>query len=161
MCHTESVLLNCTDGPLLNIFPFHERFYRYCHHFRRMTSVSNGCVRASIRLLNCAENSTGCYPSLSALLSQLLDEHGGAASLIPFSINKYSNGNRTYTCPWDANIEQSYCDSLRQSAQTGHVILMDYYSDSTTLAKRGTQSASFIRIRFLNIKAVRQNGSQW
>lgn len=40
------------------------------------------------------------------------------------------------------------------SVQERHVVWLDFYSDGTTLSKSGTQSASFLKIRFSHILAI-------
>lgn len=142
---------NITNVPahhrLVDVFSQHRHFYRYCDACRRNNAIHAGWKRVSIVLPHCEANTTGCFRCPLSILKDIL-RHDGVSKIIPFRLNYDANHNRTYSTPWNSNIYQSYTETVTN----GTVVLIDLYSDGTTLAKSGTQSAHFFRVRFSNVR---------
>lgn len=108
----------------------------------------DGWVRAAIKLDQCVTNRTGCYTCPLQILRLLIDSAGGASTVIPFNRMQNEDGEGAYRTAWDTCIYESYKDTVNK----GHVVLVDFHCDDATLAKSGTQGATFIRVRFSNLK---------
>lgn len=70
------------------------------------------------------------------------------SSLIPFNISYNCDGERIYSTPYNTRIYEEYT----KSQSTVHVVLVDLYSEGTTMPESGTQAVNFIRVRFANIR---------
>lgn len=88
-------------------------------------------------------------------MTALIADQGGISCLTPFQLCINSNGTRTYSSPWDSNTYESY----NQTVTSGNVVLIDYYSDGTTLPKSGTQSFCFFRAKYENILGKSEIGT--
>lgn len=51
-----------------------------------------------------------------------------------------------YGTPWDTVVWKQYY----QTVNAGHIIIVNFYSDGTTMSKYGTQGVKIIRMRFPN-----------
>lgn len=135
---------------LSGTFPTHDSFLSYCRSVRKTHVVQEGWKKTAIHLRRCQMNKTGCFRCPLKLMTELLRKHGGGFSIIPFEKATNESGSRTYSSPWDTAVYESYAKSIAD----GHIVLIDFYADGTTLSKSGTQSASFFRVRFSNIRPV-------
>lgn len=93
-------------------------------------------------------NESGCYRCPLQLLSTLFAAAGSLSSIIPYCAILNLSRERTYPTPWDTKVYEGYTNSINKEA----VLLVDFYSDGTTLTKSGTQSATFYRVRFSNLQ---------
>lgn len=67
-------------------------------------------------------------------MRELLTSYGGVPCLIKSTTSTNASATGTYSSPSDSEFYQSYCEGISD----GHVVLVDVYSDGTTLAKSGT-----------------------
>lgn len=67
--------------------------------------------------------------------------------LIPFKVSTNDKGNRTYSTPWNTIFYEAYSNAVHH----GDVVIVDLFSNGATLAKSGTKSVTFMRVRFFNI----------
>ena len=87
------------------------------------------------------------------MLEKIHDE-GGADAVIQFR-EVWQEGRRVFSVPWNSQHMGDYaCDV----GEKGRVVLVDVYSDGTTLSNSGTQSVNNMRVRFSNIRGIT---SQW
>lgn len=93
------------------------------------------------------KNETGCYRDPLDVLVDLFNNVGGFQSFISFSTSTDNTGHGKISSPWDTMLYDSY--SIRRN--TSHIVLVDLYSGGATLGRSGTQSDSFLRVRFSNI----------
>lgn len=85
--------------------------------------------------------------SVVQLLHEQLDEAGGITSILPFS--QSSRGDEpVYSCPINSNAMLSYEDSHQLGRR---IVAVDLFTDGTTLAKSGSQSANAMCVRFVNL----------
>ncbi|KAI0560730.1 hypothetical protein FGB62_102g013 [Gracilaria domingensis] len=96
-------------------------------------------------------NSTGVFRSVLAVMSRVLEQHNGVRSIRKFREKKIS-GERVFSSPWDSEALKQYEEALGDPDCS--VVLVDLYSDSTTLSSSGTQSATNVRVRFSNIEGA-------
>lgn len=77
--------------------------------------------------------------------------YGGRRSTVIVNIIQQifnSSNGRKFSTPWDTSLFEGY-----NSTETfGHVDLVNLFGDCATFSKSGTQSTTFIRIKFANIK---------
>lgn len=139
---------------LRSSFPSPRYFHLYCDIIKRGGVVNDVWLRAIISLPGCPPNSTGCFRCPVFILRSLLTNTTTPTSLIPFTEYTDSNGNRIYSSPWDSRIYESYNASVNH----GHVVLMDMYSDGTTMSKSGTQSLTFVRV---SLSSLHPHSEQW
>lgn len=137
-------------------FRKHDDFLSVCKIVRKVRVVQEGWSRAAIAMDRCDSNSTGCFRCPKQLMTNLLLEDGGARSLIPFSTTTDSTGCRVFSTQWNSAVYEQYCKSIT----TGHIVLIDFYGDWTTLSKSGTQSASFFVFDFLTYDLCPRSGIQ-
>lgn len=136
------------------MFLVYKIFFQHTKHFliilllTQKNEMDDGLVRAIIQLNSSRNNTMGCDRCPLALLKSIFNRTCGVQSIIPYQRLTNENGDLTFSSPWDSKVYQSYSMSVKD----GHVILIDFYSDGATLAGSGTQSATFLRIRFSNIK---------
>lgn len=130
---------------LSTTFPSVQSFCRYCDVARRTCVLDAGWVRAMIQQDDYDLNTTGCYRCPPQLLRSLLASRN--CSIIPFAESRNGDGQRLYSTPWNTDVYKSYTTAL----VFGQVLLVDYFSDSATLSKPGTQGENFMRIRFSNL----------
>lgn len=138
---------------MLGHFQTIKHFYNYCANNRKMTVVDNGWVRGRIQLDNCPINTTGYFQCPNQLLKSILWDVGAAANIITHLESQNSGEERTYSCSCDTDFYRSYQSDI----SSDHVVLVDYYSDGTTITCSGTQSATFIWVSFSNIKTISEN----
>lgn len=137
---------------LLEYFPTPDQFYNYIINYNKSKVLDEGWVRAKIKLdigQTSVTNTNGCFRCPLKLLEEVFLKSGGtASSIIPFQKNFDSSNTRTFSSPWDTLLYEQYCSTVN----FGNVIIVDFFADGCTLARSGTQSGTFVRVRFANIK---------
>lgn len=90
------------------------------------------------------------YRSVLDLVFKQLVKARGTSSIVPFAECE-RNGERVFSAPHNSNAMRDYYEN---HSMGGHLVGIDVYCDGTTLAKSGSQSASAVRVRFVNIKGI-------
>lgn len=137
-----------TTSDLITDFPTPRAFWIYCQRLRRVRVVQDGWVRANVTLPNNPPNRSGCYRCPLKLLRGLLTWSTPTTSIIPFEMSYNDEGDRIYSTPWNTDMYASYNDSV----SNGSIVLIYLYSNGATMSKSGTQSLTFLRVRFSNVR---------
>lgn len=126
-----------------------DSFVNYLAKLRKWKVRDEGWHGASIRTAF-GENRPGVLRSIMGVLREQLDQRGGIHAIRPFSKDMKS-GKRAFSCPVNSNAMQEY----EKHNQLGGIVMgIDLYSDGTTLAKSGSQSANTVRVRFVNVEGI-------
>lgn len=132
-----------------DLFRTFKSFHKYVVSFNKSKVVEEGWIRANINVPDIGENTTGCFRCPKKLMEKIfLDAGGLVENLIHFRESFDSDGSRTFSSPWDTKAYELY----NANKPYGHIILVDFFVDGATLSKSGTQSGTFLRVRFSNIK---------
>ena len=135
--------------PMLNQFGTATRFSKYLANVRRQTVHQEGWRTAVIKS-TIKTNRTGVFRPVLDLLLSKITESGGASAVIPFC-EEHKHDQRVFSAPWNSEHMGEYA---RELGEKGLVVLVDLYSDSTTLSSSGTQSANNMRVRFSNVRGI-------
>lgn len=92
-------------------------------------------------------NKSGCLCFPLLLLEELFSKAGDEETIIPFQRSLSSNRTRAYATSWDSRIYEDYTILIN----TEKVIFIDFYMHGATLSQSGTQSGTFLRVRFRNL----------
>lgn len=103
-------------------------------------SVNGRAVRSATK--------SGCYRYPLLLIEELIMKSGVITSIILFEQTFSIAGCQIYSTPWNSTVYEVY----NAIESNGALLLVEFYIDGATLSRSGTQSASFLRVRFSNIQ---------
>lgn len=92
-------------------------------------------------------NRTGYFRCPLALLQSLPIQRNVNYSVIHFTEEGDEHSERLLDSLWYSLLNEQYNYQLSHVS----VMLLDFYSDRTTLSKLGTQSTTIFRVRFSNL----------
>lgn len=136
-----------TQNHLRDWFPKHEEFYRYFVNFNKIAVLEAGCINDSIQLPVGEVQTTVMYRCMLDLMKNIFVALEAANSLISFNPPENSDGSRTYRSPWDIIANENYT----MADGSAKIVLIEFYSDGSTVAKSRAQMAIFLRVLFANI----------
>lgn len=102
-------------------------------------------------------NATGCYRWPLDMICTVFNEACGLPSLLLWKNKIAVHGQSLYETPWDTCVYGSYSAWVVHC----HVVLLESYSNVSTLSKSGTQSATFHSVRFENLQGAEMTGTLW
>ncbi|KAI0557494.1 hypothetical protein FGB62_294g06 [Gracilaria domingensis] len=124
-----------------------EAFSSYLQRARKYRARSEGWKRAVIKTEH-GLNRTGVFRPVLRLLLEVINSAGGSKAVVRFREDT-ERGERVYSNIGNGDALKEYQNAI---GDAGIPVLIDLYSDSTTMSSSGTQSANNVRVRFSNIR---------
>ena len=124
-----------------------DQFATYLDMARKHTVRIEGWRRSVIHSRH-GVNRTGVFRPVFDLMLQEIKTAGGMDAVLPFE-EDYTVGVRRFSAPWNSGAMEDYHKTVSSDSK---ILMIDLYSDGTTLSSSGTQSANNMRVRFANLK---------
>lgn len=118
---------------MLNQFATATGVSKYLANVRRQT-VHQERWRTAVKKSTIKTNRTGVFRPVLDLMLSKITEARGASAVISFC-EEHKQDQRVFSAPWNSEHMREYA---RELGEKGLVVLVDLYSDRTTLSSSGT-----------------------